>query len=334
MKTLRLFLLLLLLTCCSPQAEYKNIRGFALGTTYSVIYQDNIDIDDEEMTRRIETMLENFELSMSIYNDSSIVSKVNRNEDIELDDYFIDIFNDSKRVWELTDGSFDITVAPLVNAYGFGPDTLHRFTEERRDSLMQLVGMQKVDIVNKRLEKQDKRITLDFNAIAKGYSVDVVADYLANLGVKNYLVEIGGEIRAGGTKSGQLWRVGVDKPIEGNYVPGADLQAILRLKDRALATSGNYRRFYVEDGVKYAHTIDPKSGNPAKNTLLSATILADDCATADALATGCMVKGLDKAIELVNNQKSVDAFFVYSDDDGNYQTWMSKDLEKLIDENP
>ena len=319
---------------CEPPPEFKTFRGFAQGTTYSVIYEDVAGIDNESMRDTVETVLHDFDMSMSFYEDSSIVSKINRNEYAEPDKYFVDIFNISKEVWELTNGAFDITVGPLVNAYGFGRDTLHTFSEVVRDSLMNLVGMEKVDIVDGRFVKQNPGITLDFNAIAQGYSVDVISDLLQSFGIKNYLVEIGGEVKAGGTKNGQYWRVGVDRPEEGNVMPGSELQAIIRIKDIALNTSGNYRSFYVDNGVKYSHTIDPKTGNPARNTLLSATIVAPDCAWADAIATGCMVMGTDKAIELIESRKDLEGFLIYSDKSGNFRTWTSKGLAKLVDENP
>jgi thiamine biosynthesis lipoprotein len=319
---------------CAAPPEFLTFRGFAQGTTYSVIYEDVAGIDNQAMRDTVEAVLREFDMSMSFYVDSSIISRINRNEYAEPDKYFVEIFNISKEVWELTDGAFDITVGPLVNAYGFGRDTLPTFSEAVRDSLMNLVGMEKVDLVDGLLVKKDPGITLDFNAIAQGYSVDVVSDLLESMGIKNYLVEIGGEVKAGGTKYGQYWRVGVDKPEDGNDTPGAELQAIIRMKNVSLNTSGNYRSFYVDNGVKYSHTIDPKTGDPARNTLLSATIVAPECAWADAIATGCMVMGTEKAIELINSRKELEGFLVYSDESGNYRTWISKGLEKLVDETP
>lgn len=333
-KLLHFVVITLMAVSCAAPPEFLTFRGFAQGTTYSVIYEDVAGIGNKAMRDTVEWALREFDMSMSLYVDSSIVSRINRNEHAEPDKYFIDIFNISREAWKLTDGAFDITVGPLVNAYGFGRDTLNTFSETVRDSLMNLVGMEKVDIVDGLLVKQDPGITLDFNAIAQGYSVDLVSDLLESMGIKNYLVEIGGEVRAGGTKYGQYWRIGVDKPEEGNEVPGAELQAIIRMKNASLNTSGNYRNFYVDEGVKYSHTINPKTGDPARNTLLSATIVAPDCAWADAIATSCMVMGKDKAIELINSRKELEGFLVYSDESGKYRTWTSKGLEKLVDENP
>jgi thiamine biosynthesis lipoprotein len=230
----------------------------------------------------------------------------------------------------MTDGAFDITVGPLVRAWGFGPEESRNFSESKRDSLMKLVGMDKVKLENGRVIKANPGISLDFNAIGQGYSVDVISDYFNSRGIKSYLIEIGGEVRVKGDKQGVLWRIGIDRPEDNNNLPGNDLQAVISLKDRSLATSGNYRKFYIENGVKYSHTIDPRTGYPARNQLLSATIIARDCATADGIATACMVMGKDKAIGFLGFHPEFDAFLVYSDDNGNYQTWNTENLERFI----
>ena len=248
------------------------------------------------------------------------------------DRYFTEAFRRSVQISKMTDGAFDITVGPLVKAWGFGPDATKNFTESKRDSLLRLVGMDKVRLVNGKIIKDNPGITLDFNAIAQGYSVDVVSDYFNSLGIKRYLVEIGGEVRVRGDKHGVLWRIGIDRPADNNMIPGNDLQAIISLKDRSLATSGNYRKFYVENGIKYSHTIDPRTGYPARNRLLSATILADSCATADGVATACMVMGLKNTIRFLELHPEFDAFLVYSDENGNFMTWISEDLKKNISE--
>jgi FAD:protein FMN transferase len=192
--------------------------------------------------------------------------------------------------------------------------------------------MDKVWIENGRLIKADPAIRLDFNAIAQGYSVDVISRFFDKLGLKNYLIEIGGEVRAKGTKNGARWRIGIDRPEENNFSPGEDLQAIIHISDESLATSGNYRKFYEKDGIKYSHTIDPETGYPARNNLLSATIIAPDCATADGIATACMVMGLARARELIEKNTSFLAFFVYSDEKGNFRTWTSATLAERISE--
>ena len=191
--------------------------------------------------------------------------------------------------------------------------------------------MEKVSLINGQLVKSDPNISLDFNAIAQGFSVDVICRYFDKLKIKSYLVEIGGEVRVKGDKAGTPWRIGIDKPEDNNMLPGNELEAIIRIKDKSLATSGNYRKFYVENGVKYSHTIDPKTGYPAKNQLLSATILADDCATADGIATACMVMGKENSIDFINKNK-LDGYLIYSDDSGKFKTWISENLKKNISE--
>jgi thiamine biosynthesis lipoprotein len=328
-----LFVLALVAPACKDKKPvFENFTGFTQGTTYSVVYDNRKNINPEELRLKVEKILHDFDMSLSLYQDSSIISKINRNEEVVPDSFFTEVFSKSILISEMTDGAFDITVGPLVRAWGFGPDDHKSFKEEKRDSLMKLVGMGKVLLINGRLIKSDPGINLDVNAIAQGYSVDVICRYFDNLGIKNYLVEIGGEVRAKGTKAGALWRIGIDKPEDSNMSPGQTLQAIIKISDKALATSGNYRKFYVEDGIKYSHTIDPKTGYPAKNTLLSATIIADDCTMADGIATACMVMGKEGAIEFINKNPQFGAYLVYSDDSGNFKTWISDNLAEYISE--
>jgi FAD:protein FMN transferase len=324
--------LLLLFSSCRKTVSYDNFAGFAQGTTYSVVFENDGKFDGQELKADVEKILKDFDMSLSLYIDSSILSKVNRNEDVILDSYFLNAFNKSAEITRITNGAFDITVGPLVKAWGFGPDAHKSFTESKRDSLLKFVGMDKVSIENGKIKKSDPGVDLDFNAIAQGYSVDIVSGYIEKTGIKSFLVEIGGEVRVEGDKHGVLWRVGIDRPSDDNMLPGNDLQAIISLKDRSLATSGNYRKFYVENGVKYSHTIDPRTGYPARNQLLSATIVADECATADGIATACMVMGKDKTIEFLGFHPEFDAFLVFSDDTGNYITWTSEKLKRFISE--
>lgn len=322
--------LFVLLYSCNREVTYDNFAGFAQGTTYSIVFENNGKYKSATLKKDVEKILHEFDLSLSLYTDSSILTKVNRNEDVTADRYFSEAFSKSVEITRFTDGAFDITVGPLVKAWGFGPDSHKNFSESKRDSLLKLVGMEKVRMADGRVIKDDPGIKLDFNAIAQGYSVDVVCEYLSSIGLKSYLVEIGGEVRVRGDKQGLPWRIGIDRPEDNNNVPGNDLQAIISMKNRSLATSGNYRKFYVEDGVKYSHTIDPRTGYPARNQLLSATILADECATADGIATACMVFGKDKTIEFLNMHPEYDAFLVYSDENGNYQTWATENLKGFV----
>ncbi|HBC79279.1 MAG TPA: thiamine biosynthesis protein ApbE [Bacteroidales bacterium] len=321
---------ILLIPSCNKTSTYDSFAGFVQGTTYSMVFETNGKLNPQKLKQDVESILHDFDMSLSLYADSSIVSKVNRNENITLDDYFKEAFDKSAQITEMTEGAFDITVGPLVKAWGFGPDSQKNFTEAKRDSLIKLVGMDKVKIENGRLLKDDPGINLDFNAIAQGYSVDVVSDFFNSKGIKSFLIEIGGEVRVKGDKKGVLWRIGIDRPEDNNNLPGNDLQAVISLKDRSLATSGNYRKFYVENGIKYSHTIDPRTGYPARNKLLSSTIIAKDCATADGIATACMVMGKEKAIEFLGFHPELDAFLVFSDDSGNYQTWTTENLKRFI----
>jgi FAD:protein FMN transferase len=327
-----LALTLFLSGCKESKPVYANFNGYAQGSTYSIVYDNKKNIDPADLKQKVEKILSDFDMSLSGYKDSSIVSKVNRNEDVVADSFFTEAFRISVEISALTDGAFDITVGPLVKAWGFGPDAHKTFTESKRDSLLKLVGMDKVSLVNGRIIKSVPNLLLDFNAIAQGYSVDVVSHFFDGLGIKNYLVEIGGEVRAKGKKAGNLWRIGIDKPEDDNMTPGQSLQAIIRLSDESISTSGNYRKFYIEDGIKYSHEINPKTGFPAKNTLLSASVIADDCAMADGLATAFMVMGKDKTIEFLRIHPEFEAFLVYSDETGNFNTWATDKIKGYISE--
>lgn len=313
----------------------EGFNGRAQGTTYSILYVDDKNREADELKEEVEKILKDFDMSLSLYEDSSILCRINRNEDVTPDEYFTEAFNKSVEISELTGGAFDLTVGPLVKAWGFGPDEKKSFSEAKRDSLRNLVGMDKIRLSDGKLIKSDPAVQMDFNAIAQGYSVDVISEFFYNHGITNYLVEIGGEVRARGTKLGEKWKIGIDRPAENNFSPGENLEAIIRISDEALATSGNYRKFYVEDGVKYSHTIDPRTGYPARNNLLSATILASDCATADGVATACMVNGFDRSVEFINDHPEFLAFLIYSDDKGNFRTWTSPELaERITEMNP
>ena len=282
--------------------------------------------------RKLRKILLNFDMSLSLYVDSSLISRINRNEDIIVDSFFTEVFKKSVVISAMTNGAFDITVGPLVKAWGFGPDAHKSFDKTKLDSLKNLIGMDKVSLKNGRLIKFNSGIQIDVNAIAQGYSVDIICHFLDDLGIKNYLIEIGGEVRAKGTKGGSLWRIGIDRPEDNNQIPGQSLQAIIKIGNKALATSGNYRKFYEEDGVKYSHTIDPRTGYPARNTLLSASIIADECAMADGIATACMVMGKDSAIVFLNKHPQFSGFLIFSDNTGVFKTWESDNLKDFITE--
>ncbi len=325
-------LIIPVLTCCSyfQRGEYIYNEGGTQGTSYHIIYQSpkSIDLHDS-----IKNIFHRFDLSLSSYIPNSIISKVNRNEDVNLDLYFDQVFKASRDVYKQSEGLFDITVAPLVNAWGFGPERKLHMDTAIVDSLLQVVGMEKVKMTGRKIVKSDPRVKIDVNAIAQGYSCDIVAGFLERMGVKNYLVEIGGEIVAKGHNAeGNVWRVGVDRPAEGSMIPGRELQAVVELKNKGLATSGNYRKFIEENGVKYAHTINPKTGYPVMSNLLSATIVAKDCITADAYATVCMVAGLEKSKEIIKRVGGLEAYLIYSDQNGEYKIYATKGMEKMLAE--
>jgi thiamine biosynthesis lipoprotein len=325
------FLWIVALVSCGTPAPYLTHVGYAEGTTYKVVYQSP---QGEHYEKDIEQLLRRFDMSLSTYVPNSLISRINQNDPaVEADDFFRTVFDKSVEIHKASAGVFDITIAPIVNLWGFG------FTSEtpehdpaKIDSLLQYVGMEKVRIDGKKVIKTNPGVMLDVNAIAKGYSVDVVADFLHRKACRNYLVEIGGEVVARGVNaSGKIWRVGIDRPAD-HALPGTEFQAIISLNNRALATSGNYRRFFEIDGVKYAHSIDVKTGYPVRHNLLSVTILAADCITADAWATTCMVSGLEKSKELLAQHPELDAFLIYSDQQGNYKTHTTGGLRGAITE--
>lgn len=331
MKFTGLFLIaiFLLSACQTPKSEYSRVSGFAQGTTYNITYENSTNKD---YSQAIDSILKAFDKSLSTYDSTSIISRMNANDNlVEADDWFVDVFNKSAEISAISDGAFDITVGPVVRVWGFGNGPVAKHDTAHIDSLLQFVGMEKVKLDGRKLVKQMPGVQIDVNAIAQGYSVDVVCDFFDKQGIKNYLVEIGGEVRGKGTNAkDKLWHIGIDRPSDGNLSPGADLQAIIEIDNKALATSGNYRKFFVEDGVKYAHTIDPKTGFPARNTLLSATVVCDDCISADGYATAFMVLGVDKSKELAQKLKGIEVYFVYSNQQGDYEVFFSEGMKKMI----
>jgi thiamine biosynthesis lipoprotein len=313
------------------KGEYIRLAGFAQGTTYHITYESK---NRENLQYFIDSLLADFDLSLSIYQPNSIISRFNRNEPRTLaDQKFIYVFNKAYEVYQKTEGAFDITVGPIVNAIGFGSsDTLDvDSTLIRR--LLKSVGMNKVSLHHNMLVKQSPDVTLDVNALAQGYSVDLVVEFLEARKIRNYLVEIGGEVRVRGkNENNRAWRIGIDRPVEGNFIPGSDLQAVIRLNNRSLATSGNYRKFYEKNGIKFVHTINPKTGYPVVSNLLSATVVASDCITADAYATALMVFGVDKSIAFLAKNQFLDAFLIYADQKGKFKTFTTERLQKFIEE--
>lgn len=305
---------------------YQKNAGLIFGTTYNITYQNADDLQSE-----IEAELKKVDNQFSMFNSQSVVAKLNRGESPELNSEFCDIFNLARKVSDDTNGAFDITVAPLVNAWGFGFKHEQTPTKEQVDSLRQLIGYQYVSLNGNKIVMQKQGMMLDFSAIAKGYGVDVIARLLEHHDIKNYMVEIGGEITTRGINPQRVpWKIGVNKPNEDALNESHELQTILNVTDKSMATSGNYRNFYVKEGKKYAHTIDPKTGYPVQHTLLSATVLADRCAIADAYATSFMVLGMDMSKQILERHKELMAYLIYTDTKGHLAVWYSPSLKDKI----
>ncbi len=322
--------LLLFASACSfnkPNAPVK-LTGEAQGTYYSIIYYDS---QQRDFQYEIDSLLDAFDESVSLWVPESILSKVNNNsENVILDEYFINNFNLSKRVASETEGAFDFTIGPLVKAWGFGYDHHKHVDSIIIDSLLKIVGYKKVDIVVGRVIKQNPNTTFDFNAIAQGYSVDMIGYFFDSMQIDNYLIDIGGEVTARGQKPNNVpWKVGIEKPAK-DPNNQRNLSAVIELKNLSVATSGNYRKFFEKDGIKYSHTINPKTGYPASNNLLSVSIITDNTALADAYATACMVMGLEKSILFIEQKSELEAFFIYSDENGDYDVYVTDGFSSLI----
>ncbi len=314
--------------CNDSPAKYIYNNGMVFGTTYSIIYESPNGKDlQEEITEK----LNQFNLIFSTYEKESVISKINDNRPTELTDEFITCYNKALEVSQKTNGAFDITAGSLVNAWGFGPEKKKMMSKEIIDSLLEITGFQKVKLENREIFKENPNIKIDMSAISKGYASDLIGIFLAEKGCANYMVEIGGEVAAKGVNErGKTWSIGINKPDDEAIFGSAGLQAKIKLSDHGLATSGNYRNFYIEEGKKYAHTIDPKTGYPVQHSLLSASVVANDCMTADAYATAFMVLGLEAGIEVARNVSEIEVFFIYADNDGNNQVYMSEGFKAYI----
>ncbi|MFB6340319.1 FAD:protein FMN transferase [Saccharicrinis sp. FJH62] len=336
MKTRRLSILLLIIIAGAflvinfNKGEYIRNQGLIHGTIYHFIYNSP---DKKDLQSILEQEMHQFDNSLSTFVPSSTISKINSNTDMSTDSLFEVLYKRSVEISDQTDGAFDMTVAPLVNEWGFGYETSGDSTVSKQiiDSLLQFTGYEMVHLVDHKITKDDPRIKLDASAIAKGFSVDMVANLLEKYGVKDYMVEIGGEIRVKGKNpKGHKWVIGIDKPIDDPTVSHEELLQTIDITNKAIATSGNYRNFYVKDGVKYSHTIDPATGYPVHHNLLSATVIADDCMTADAFATACMVSGVEKSLTFAKMNKNLDIFLIYSDENGDLKTASSNNFDAYL----
>jgi thiamine biosynthesis lipoprotein len=320
----RLSLLVLIisfsLTGCREK-QYFEDSGSVFHTLYSIKYDAH-----EPLYDKINAELQSFDMSLNPFNKESVIAKVNRNEDVEVDDWFVTVFNKAQEISAATGGAFDPTVAPLVNLWGFGFSKMDSVTPSMVDSIRELVGYKKIRLEGRKVVKDDPRIMIDFSAIAKGFASDVIAQLLEREGSDNYMVEIGGEVAMKGVnRFGECWRIGINKPS--NESTAVELEEILSpCMPCGIATSGDYRNYYEKDGKRYAHTINPATGYPAAQNILSSTVLTDDCITADAYATAFMVMGSDKAVQLANSIDGLEYFFIYTDENGKYLTAHSAGL--------
>lgn len=302
---------------------YQKNSGFVFGTVYNITYQS-----EQDLQKDIEAELKKVDNALSTFNPNSVISKVNRNEKVEVNDMFAQVFRLAEDISSQTYGAFDITVAPMVNAWGFGFKSGKMPDDRTVDSLKNIVGFNKVKLQGRRVVKQNPATMLDCSAIAKGFGCDVVARFLHSKGIKNFMVEIGGEIVTCGVSDARMpWRIGVTKPTDDSLNVSEEVQTVLNVTNKAMATSGNYRNFYYKDGKKYAHTIDPHTGRPVQHNILSATVIADDCATADAYATSFMVLGLQRARKVLEKHPELMAYFIYSDAKGRNAVWFSPSMK-------
>lgn len=309
---------IIILTQSKPaKPEYRTAQGLVFGTRYNITYFYNEDLKPE-----IEHTMALVDSALSMFNEQSTISAVNRSASIQVTDtMFLKVYRRAMEISDLTHGAFDITVAPAVNAWGFGFKHAENIRQATIDSLLQITGYGKIHETDGLITKDDPRIMLDCSAIAKGFGSDMVAQTLRSKGISDYMVEIGGEIVVSGhNPKGNKWNIGISKPVDDSLSVNNELQTVISVTDIAMATSGNYRNFYVKDGRKYAHTIDPHTCQPVSHSLLSATVLAPDCATADALATSMMVMGLDSAKALLSRHPEFQAYLIYQTPDGTITT--------------
>ena len=292
---------------------YQHDKGQVFGTFYHITYQNDTSLNNDILAE-----LSKVDSALSMFNDKSIISRINRGEDVKTNEMFDTVFNLAENIADNTNG-------------GFGFKTGNPPTKAAIDSLRSIVGYKKVALRNNRITKTDPRVMLDCSAIAKGYGCDVVAHLLQRHGIENYMVEIGGEVVTHGISEKRLpWKIGVTKPTDDSLAVDKELQTVLNVKNMAMATSGNYRNFYYKNGKKYAHTIDPKTGYPVQHNILSATVLAKHCAEADAYATSFMVMGLDGAKKTLENHPELMAYLIYADHKGNMQVWYSPSMKDKI----
>lgn len=322
---LEILILGILLCGCEQKRTYQYTEGGIYGTFYHISYAAAEDLQAE-----IREQMELVNESLSMFNPQSVISRINRNETDQTDTLFRRMFVMAKVVNEATDGVYDITIAPLVNAWGFGFEKEVFPDSARIDSLLLMIGMDKLQIQGEKLQKQVVGMKLDASSIAKGLGVDLVADYFNHKGIKDYMVEIGGEVRVKGqSDKGRPWRIGIDRPEDDVTAQARQFQMVIELTNGALATSGNYRNYYIHEGKKYAHTINPKTGFPVQTEVVGASVFSPTCMEADAYATAFMVAGLEKAKQVIENSTELEGCLIY-EEEGKLKTWVSDGLKKMI----
>lgn len=339
MKRIYWIWIVFLFGCKFKELPLVKLEGKTMGTTYHVSFLSPDHFNPEKVQAEIDSLLVCFNRSVSTYIPTSTISRVNKTDTlIEVDDYFIQVFTKAQEVSEKTNGAFDITIMPLVNAWGFGYTDTIRMDHQTVDSLRLLVDYRKVNLVKANgihyIHKKDNRIQVDFSAIAKGYGVDLVSQLLEKKGVENYMVEIGGEIRAKGKNAkNKWWQIGIEKPVDDAGGNHTGLEKILNLDNHALATSGNYRNFYYRNGKKVSHEINPATGYPAENNLLSVSVIAKDCMTADAYATAFMVMGMEKTLSYLQSDTTLHTCLIFAGDKGEMKTFLTKGMTPFISKN-
>lgn len=313
----------------SKRVEYIHNEGETQGTTYSVTYQQP---QGKDLQKKIETRLHQFDLSLSNYVPQSIISRINRNDTtVRTDEDFELMFKVAKDVSEHTNGAFDITVGPLVKAWGFGFGNSDHTKIPNVKDILPIIGFHKVRIENHKLIKNNPRILVDANALAQGQSSDIIGKLLENNGCKNYMIEIGGEVVCKGLNAeGKKWRIGIDKPIDDSTNTKNEIQTIVSISNIAITTSGNYRKFYYLKGKKYAHEIDPRTGYPVVHNLLSATVIAPTCIQADAYATAFMVMGVDSSLQICKSIPNMDCYLIYTDKNGKNQVVYTEGFKRYL----
>ncbi len=322
-----MFIGLVILASCGKQPKKMVLQGLAQGSYYAVTYYDE---QERNFQHEIDSIFHAVDMSVNLWVDSSVISKVNRNEEVVLDQIFIDNFNIAQEAAKLSDGYFDPTVSPIVAAWGFSYKVGDSITPQLIDSLKQWVDYRKVRIENGKVIKENPNITLDFNAIAQGYTSDLIAAFLESRGIKSYLVDTGGEIMTKGEKpNGQPWIVGIEKPAE-NMDSEQVVQTRIALRDKGLVTSGSTRKYVERNGKRYSHSINPKTGYPVEHNVLSVTVLAENSVWADALASICMVMGLEQSLPLIESLDGVEAYYIYSNEQNELETFATEGFKTLI----